>query len=394
MRLAKETKTNIAGLLLGIYYASALPDVTMLVVEQPALMGICNQVRTYSVYGIYLLAAYTLIADFLDTKEDGILYWLKRHLPFLAALAVCACVKVSTGDMLPLKIVLFMAAVHKTDLKKIFMILLAVHIVFTVLVFAAFKAGMISDVIVPRKNGSIRHSLGFIYPLDLHGHYLSMVFMYMYIRAEKFGIRDAVLVNALSALLFLATNARTDLLVIILASAVLVCVNRFRKKEIRTRAAGICAAVYTLALAVPPFILTAVYDPENGFMAKLNSILTNRLAIQQRVIRETGYPLFGKAMEWIGWGAYDGTNRPDYNFVDCTFLKDTVDFGILFEILFIAGMIALFVYLLKKKDMPSVVIMAFFLLSCTIEYHTVLTYMYPILLLLNNVLIREGKEET
>ncbi|MCR5794282.1 MAG: hypothetical protein K6G61_02875 [Solobacterium sp.] len=394
MRLTQDAKTYIAGVLFGIYYASALPDVTMLVVEQPGLMGICNQVRTYSVYGIYLLAAYTLITGFLDSRGDGILTWVKRHLPFLAALAVCACVKVSTGDMLPLKIVLFMAAVHKTDLKKIFMILLGVHIVFTLLVFAAFRAGMITDVIVPRKNGAIRHSLGFIYPLDLHGHYLSMVFMYMYIRAEKFGIRDALLVNALSALLFIATNARTDLAVILLASLVLAAVNRIGLKKIGTCAAGICAAAYTLALSVTPFILTAVYDPENAFMARLNRMLTGRLAIQHRVIRETGYPLFGRVMEWIGWGAYDGTDRPDYNFIDCTFLKDTVDFGILFEILFIIGMIALFVYLLKKEDLPSVVIMAFFLLSCTIEYHTVLTYMYPILLLLNNVLIYEGKEIT
>lgn len=394
MKLTQDAKTNIAGLLLGVYYASALPDVTMLVVEQPALMGICNQIRTYTVYGIYLLAAYTLITDFLDSREEGILQTVKRYLPFLAISSVCICVKISTGDMLPLKIVLFMAAVHKTDLKKIFMILLAVHIVFTLAVFAAFKAGMITDVIVPRKNGSIRHSLGFIYPLDLHGHYLSMVFMYMYIRAEKFNAYDAGIVNALSALLFLATNARTDLLVIILASLVLVYVNRKGFKKISDHAAGICAGAYTLALTLTPFILTAVYDPESSFMAKLNRALTNRLAIQQKVIRETGYPLFGKAMEWIGWGAYDGTNRPDYNFVDCTFLKDTIDFGIFFEILFIAGMIALFLYLLKKGELTSAVIMAFFLLSCTIEYHTVLTYMYPILLLLNNVLINEGREKT
>ena len=162
------------------------------------------------------------------------------------------------------------------------------------------------------------------------------------------------------------------MIVIVLASITLFIVNKIGQEKFSGYIWSCLEAAGTLLMGICPFILTWMYDPEIPWMKKLNSLLSNRLALQKKVVAEEGFSLFGKPIQWTGWGGYDGTDKPDYNYVDCSFMRDTFDRGISFEVIFLTGCTFLYFFLNKKKDVTGSILMFFFLLSALVEDHIIM----------------------
>ena len=395
----KKNKTMIQNIILVLYYISALPEITMILPEQGQWYTPMNQLRTITVDAMVVCALVTVVHKFLQERDkdknilqQGISFVL-NHIALFIPLIVFTIVCPVSKNTYQLKLFLFIIAMSDTDLDEHFKYLLVINVLFMFGIFYMYKIGMLSDIVVGRTGSDVvRHSYGYLFPLDFHGHLLSICFMYMYIRKEKFSIFDACMVNVANVMFYLQTDARMDMVAITLASILLCFVNMIGQEKFANGfIKGLCW-IYTLGLTITPFLVTIFYNPDVAWMAKLNQIFSDRLTLQKRVLGEHGIPLFGKQINWVGWGGYDGTAKPDYNYVDCSFIRDTLDRGILFEIIFIIGCICLFTQLIRKKNITGVILMACFLFSCLTEMHVVLINFYPIMFLFSTIVMLSNKE--
>jgi hypothetical protein len=151
-------------------------------------------------------------------------------------------------------------------------------------------------------------------------------------------------------------------------------------------------SVYTVFVTGVPFLLTFLYNPDNAFLYKLNSILSGRLRVAHQVVSETGLHLFGTYLDWVGSGFTGEGMGSDYNWIDFSFVKDTVDYGILFEILFTLGFIYMFYTQIRKKNIYGIIIIAVLLLSSVLEYHTFMPYTYPLTLMMCTAVMTENRD--
>lgn len=396
----RKVKTYIQTVILILYYISALPESTMLFADQGQFYTPFNRIRTLTVYAMTVCAAVSVIHRFAAERDpekglfEQILMFPFRHLAMtIPAAAFFICIFASKNTY-QFKLLLFLIAMSDTDLDQHYKGLFVVNVLFMVWIMLWTKQGLIRDVTAYRNDGTIRHSLGYIFPLDCHGHLLSIALIYMYLRKEKFNWYDVIAVNVPNCLLYTRTDARTDMIVIVLASAALFIINKIGQEKFSGYIWSVLESFGTLVMAACPFVLTWMYDPEIPWMRRLNSILSDRLALQKKVVAEEGFSLFGKPIEWTGWGGYDGTDKPDYNYVDCSFMRDTFDRGISFEVIFLTGCTFLYFFLNRKKDVTGAVLMFFFLLSALVEDHIILIQFYPIMFLFSGIVMLENRELT
>lgn len=395
----RKIKTYIQTVILVLYYISALPESTMLFADQGQFYGPCNQLRTITVYAMYLCAAVSVIHRFMAERDpaEGILRQVFmfpfRHLAMtIPAAAFFICIFASKNTY-QFKLFMFLIAMSDTDLDNHYKGLFLINVLFMGWIMWMTSQGQIRDVTAYREGSDIvRHSLGYIFPLDCHGHLLSIVLIYMYLRKQKFDWYDVIAVNVPNYLLYTQTDARTDMIVIVLASITLFIVNEIGQEKFSGYIWSCLEAAGTLLMGICPFILTWMYDPEIPWMKKLNSLLSNRLALQKKVVAEEGFSLFGKPIQWTGWGGYDGTDKPDYNYVDCSFMRDTFDRGISFEVIFLTGCTFLYFFLNKKKDVTGSILMFFFLLSALVEDHIIMIQFYPIMFLFAGIVMLDNRE--
>jgi hypothetical protein len=152
-----------------------------------------NQLRTVTVDAMVICAAVTIVHKFLGErdKEKNILHqgltFFINHIALFIPLIVFTIVCPVSKNTYQLKLFLFIIAMSDTDLDEHFKYLLVVNVLFMFSIFYMNRIGMLSDVVIGRRTYEVvRHSYGYLFPLDFHGHLLSICFMYMYIRKEHF----------------------------------------------------------------------------------------------------------------------------------------------------------------------------------------------------------------
>ena len=394
----RKIKTYIQTVILVLYYISALPESTMLFADQGQFYTPFNRLRTFTVFAMTVCAGVSILHRFLQERDPGegllkqVMMFPFRHLAMtIPAAAFFICIFTSKNTY-QFKLFLFLIAMSDTDLDHHFKGLFIINVLFMIWIIWWTKQGLIRDIIAYRHDDSLRHSLGYIFPLDCHGHLLSIILMYMYLRKEKFTWYDMLAVNAVNYIFFRLTDARTDMIVIVLSSLTLCAVNKIGQEKFSGYIWSVLEAAGTLLMGICPFILTWMYNPEIPWMNKLNIILSGRLELQKKVALEEGFSLFGKPIEWTGWGGYDGTDKPDYNYVDCSFMRDTFDRGISFEVIFLTGCTFLYFFLNRKKDVTGAIVMFFFLLSALVEDHIIMINFFPVMFLFSGIVMLENRE--
>ena len=81
------------------------------------------------------------------------------------------------------------------------------------------------------------------------------------------------------------------------------------------------------------------YSKGSEIGIKANNIMSGRLKYTKQAIEEYGINLFGKDIEWKGWGGYGYIEKEifKYNYVDIAYFKILFDKGLIFLLLYIIG---------------------------------------------------------
>ena len=116
-------------------------------------------------------------------------------------------------------------------------------------------------------------------------------------------------------------------------------------------------------------LLSKIYTG-TGILLKINSLISNRFALANKALNEYGISLFGKKIEWIGNGGYGHTFTTfegTYNYVDCSYVRILLDYGILFLLIVIIGFTMASVKALRENDKYLLITLSFIAIYSIIE---------------------------
>ncbi|WP_276937223.1 hypothetical protein [Faecalibaculum rodentium] len=97
-------------------------------------------------------------------------------------------------------------------------------------------------------------------------------------------------------------------------------------------------------------VLLAVFYTDSGFMARLNDMLSGRLANAAEAWQKYGLSLFGQNIVWTGQGI---TYKPSmhYLYVDCSYLNVLLNYGLVFLLLVFIWCRQVILDLYRRHDM-------------------------------------------
>ena len=250
-----------------------------------------------------------------------------------AALAIFFCFLVSHTHyhqyIVPMT--LFLCSASNVRYSQILKCTLVIQSVMMAVTITASQTGILEDVIWLQAVRD-RHSFGYDY-CAYPAHILLFITLIWFCIRKKIRIPELLLFSGLNYLMYLYTETRTDFYLSLLSICGfgILCKDYQNKwfKRIRNWITCWGFAVF----AVLSILLHYFYNPDNPLMDRLNRALSQRLWLGSEAIKTYGFSLLGKAIRWIGQGSVKKNPDLIYNYVDCSFLKETLSYGIIFIVI-------------------------------------------------------------
>ena len=320
----KAVKSNAYLFACGLYIAAAIVFSSVWGTK-PELHLVFTAARGIA----YLLILAKLGHDFLTRKISP------RHLIVMglvgAFLLLSAYV---TKNKNPLIYWVFIIAGHDIDYRRIIRAALLGHLAGLLLVITSCYAGFVENIEFIRTEGTVRQSLGFTYTTAAANYFFYTVLLWGVWRQKNISFAELALLLAVDAFFFITTDTKSAFaltLLYILLLFVLKMVEKLREFH---------SWYFIPALLIAPlcaaFIvwLCAKYDPEVTWMSRLNGLLTNRLRWGHAGFQSFGVHPLGQFIEWNGMDK----DYAAYNYVDSSFVQILLNFGPVFLLLLLAGM--------------------------------------------------------
>ena len=221
-----------------------------------------------------------------------------------------------------------------------------------------------------------------------------MVLMYFSLYKEKYTIKEFFIINIINILFYAITDSRMDFIILLMIS-VIVLIYHYKERII----VFFIRPWTIISLAVSCFafsFMTALfYNGNSNIWSKLNGLLSGRLKLAQNAIKYYGIPLLGRKISWLGSGSngiIKTVNYADYNFVDCSYIQNVLDYGIIFfSLLFVCLLMAMIIYF-HRKDYAVIISVIIIFIIAIIEPRLLIIQMNPYLLLIGSVITMSNIE--
>ena len=184
----------------------------------------------------------------------------------------------------------------------------------------------------------IRYSLG--YTFCTYGSHISLFLTLVYMSLRKrLKFMEAALLLIWNLIWYQVTDTRTDLFLFVPAIVGCYVLGRL---EIKMWTRWIYRLALMLAGPVIAFGAIAAqwyFDIDNALWLRFDHALNSRLRLGHDAITQYGFSLWGQYIKWVGRGGIK--LHPDwvYNYVDCSFLKYLLHYGIVFFVLLLLGLV-------------------------------------------------------
>ena len=265
-----------------------------------------------------------------------------------------------SGDKSIVVIMILLVASKEIDFKRFFSLLFKCLIVIFILIIVLSLIKIVPDWTYTR-GSNIRHSLGFIYPTDCFSLYLIIVLLYYYL-VDKLKMMELFIIENINVFLYLYTDGRMSFLLINIIIIWLVITKNKKiasflntiisKKFLKTI---LCA--FPIIMTVISFSLIYMYDNKNVIALRVNELFSDRILYSSRAVSNYDLTFFGQEVEWYGWGGYGYLISKDgfeYNFVDNSYVRILIDYGIVPTMIIIISYGLLIKKFIAKTDYKSV----------------------------------------
>ncbi len=248
----------------------------------------------------------------------------------------------------PLYMLLFLCSMRNVDYKKVF----RTSIVIQAFVMAATVLSARYGVI---KNdnwemaGRIRYDWG--YTFCTYGAHIAMFMSLVYMSIKRtLKTWQAVLLLGFNYLWYLGTNTNTDLILFLFSvvGCYLISISRFGFASGKFR--KICFMLAGPVIAGVSITAQYLYDDSSNYWIMANDFVNGRLGLGHQGLMDYPLTLWGQKIRWVGAGSVK--KHPDliYNYVDCSYLKYLLNYGIVFEILLLLGIVLLGKYVADQQN--------------------------------------------
>lgn len=239
---------------------------------------------------------------------------------------------------------IFVLGARNVDFKRIIKIYFYVGMLLLAFVVISAMGGLIRNLVYRRDMTNIvRQSFGIAYPTDFAAHVLYLILAYAYLKFGKIKWYDYAVFLAAAVFLVKFPDARLSAYAIILSIPVLWIGQRAQTDHLLSR--FIASFYWTVPILLAYLVIIASYffTPSNKTLTKVNNASSGRLFLGHKAISEYGFSMFGKQIIEHGWGGANGLkmsqNAPaNYFFVDSSFLRMTILYGIIMAIIILLAM--------------------------------------------------------
>ena len=226
------------------------------------------------------------------------------------------------------------------------------------------------------RNGIIRHSYGFCYPTDFFSIFLSLVLMLIFVRETKISYVELAIILVLDVILFILTDGRLSFILIILSvilALLIKLIKRYGKQNCEGEPSKLIVVFFSclpVAIFTISICLSLLYPYDIKLINALDNLLSGRIALGAEAFNNYGVSVFGKKIQWFGWGGHGYRPTPEnfsYNFVDCAYLKILFDYGIIATALILSGYTFTMRKALKENNVITVTVLSIVLIWAFVE---------------------------
>ena len=295
---------------------------------------------------------------------------------------------------------IFVLGARKVDFKRIIKIYFYVGMLLLAFVVISAMGGLIRKLVYRRDMTNIvRQSFGIAYPTDFAAHVLYLILAYAYLKFGKIKWYDYAVFLATAVFLVKFSDARLSAYAIILSIPVLWIGQRAQTDHLLSR--FIASFYWTVPILSAYLVIIASYffTPSNKILTKVNNASSGRLFLGHKAISEYGFSMFGKQIIEHGWGGANGLkmsqNAPaNYFFVDSSFLRMTILYGIIMAIIILLAMTKISWESFQKRSFALASIIVIVSVSAMVEQRLLdLAYDPFLIALLANVYTQHKAED-
>ena len=308
------------------------------------------------------LVAFKLVIDSVDKKAVILAVGA-------AVVLVSTLTMLESGYNVPIVLAAFLLGAIGVDFDRIvrlYLVLTSILFAFTVL---SCVFGIIDNVSVPKGSRALL-CYGFTYTTELSAHVTYTALAFYYVFRKKLTWIHTALVVAAALLTYALTEGRLALVLMLLSAAVVVFIDYRKRHAVASTYQPHCGAfVWSyVAVALLSFVLMVVYS-DTGFLGFLNNLFTGRLHWAHLGFEQYGLTLFGQEIDMQGWGRGIVLWAEDYFYIDCSYVKILLRFGIvtLVAVLVVATLGAWRAF--DKKDYCLLAILVLVAIAAFINEH-------------------------
>lgn len=240
-----------------------------------------------------------------------------------------------------------------------------------------------------RGDGTIRQALGSVYPTNFAAHVFFLLLAHAVYRKFNLNIVNIMAYIAIVVGLKFYCDARLDIYLIL----AIVIISIFKKYILKILNKGnvnrnaILVVILTLVYIFSGIFSMYGYNRFNNTYILLDKILSNRLSQGNLATNLYKIKIFGQKIDMVGSGGLEGSIgiiRKNYFYIDNSFLRILLVFGLITFILILAVLLRKLYSFYIEKKFSLVIACILVVISSSIDQHLFDSYNIFILVLMSN----------
>lgn len=312
-------------------------------------------------YSVYTAIVYATLALLTLNFLFGSVYTKKEVVIYVLFLLIVFLIEYNWNDKNFLVYIAFIMGFKgiNYNFSKLVSIDFFVKLSCLVLTVILCLVGYLNDYIAIFGNGTIKHAFGFYHPNTLGMMVFSILLEWLYLRYKKLHIWEWLLIGGcilvVNELVASRSSVYTFTLIYFLFILARVKPIFFQKKFVKV--------LFTLSLpiiAAFSYLMVYLYAKGNFFAIEVNATMTNRLKYAAMFVSEYGFSIFGKSITLVSSRAAQEQNISS-EILDMSYLRAPIMWGVLFSVIFFAGMILLIKRALDAKQINLALFSLFYI---------------------------------
>jgi len=238
--------------------------------------------------------------------------------------------------------------------------------------------GVIVNLRYLQADGSVRNSMGIIYPTDFSAYFFFLSLAWIYLREKRITYYELLLIGGLSSIAVFVAQARLSAICQFLIMIVFLLV-KLSERNSQGRLAIFCRSAARLSVLAFPvcaaliIFLSLSYPGPNNLLVPLDDMLSNRLLFSRKGFLQYGLRLLGQNIPMNGNGASTLTvvltSFWDYFFLDCALVSIPLRYGLLVSLMLLGCFLYLTIRACRSGRHDLAFILALIAVNGMIEHH-------------------------